>query len=189
MIRINLLPREEIATQRSFHLPNLGHLAPLGLVLVGLSAVSTYQGRRVSHLQDVITAEEAESRRLAPEIAKIKRLNEQRQDLNERLNVITELDRDRYFRVHVIDELNRSLPDHMWLTNFEDIGGGRYAIEGVTFSNFIVSDFLQNLNRSPYFTAVDLLVAEKGTINEAQVVKFKAETTAVRAGMAAPYGS
>ena len=76
------------------------------------------------------------------------------------------MDRDRYFRVHLMDELNRSMPEHMWLTRFEDLGGDRYAVEGVTFSNFQVSDFMQNLNRSPYFTGIDLLVAERGFINE-----------------------
>jgi type IV pilus assembly protein PilN len=155
----------------------------LALVLVaavGLSVAHIYQGQNIAALEKTIEEEEAESRRLAPEIAKIKRLNQQRQDLNERLDAITQLDRDRYFRVHLLDELNRNLPDHMWLTRFEDVGGDRYALEGVTFSNFLVSDFLQNLSQSPYFAAVDLLIAERGLIGEVKVVKFKAQTTAVR---------
>jgi len=146
----------------------------------GVSVAHVYQGQKIADLEQVIQEEEAESRRLAPEIAKIKRLNEQRQELNERLDAITRLDRDRYFRVHLLDELNRSIPEHMWLTRFEDVGGDRYAVEGVTFSNFLVSDFLQNLTQSPYFAAVDLLVAERGLIGDVKVVKFKAQTTAVR---------
>jgi len=183
MIRINLLPREEIPTRRNIQLPQLGNLAPVVVVLVviaALAAVSVYQNRKITDLETIIAEEELESRRLAPEIAKIKRLNQQREDLNSRLDVITRLDRDRYFRVHLMDELNRSLPEHMWLTRVEDIGGDRYAVEGVTFSNFQVSDFLQNLDRSPYFTGINLLVAERGDINEVKVVKFKAQTTAVR---------
>ena len=183
MIRINLLPREEMSAQRTIHLPQLGNLAPLVLVLVvflAMAAVSVYQNRKIADLERIIAEEELESRRLAPEIAKIKRLNKQREDLNNRLDAITRLDRDRYFRVHLLDELNRSLPEHMWVTRFEDIGGDRYAVEGVTFSNFQVSDLLQNLDHSPYFTGVNLLVAERGDINDVRVVKFKAHTTAVR---------
>ncbi len=192
MIKINLLPREEIPAQRQIKLPQLGNLAPVALlvfVLAGLAAVGVYQNRKIDALQTVIAQEEEESRRLAPEIAKIKRLNQQREDLNNRLDAITRLDRDRYFRVHLLDELNRSIPEHMWLTKFEDIGGDRYAVEGVTFTNFQVSDFLQNLDRSPYFTAVNLLVAERGDINDVRVVKFKAQTTAVRQFQAVPTGS
>ena len=190
MIRINLLPRDEIPTKRTVTIPNLSTFAPLVLVVLALGGITVaylYQSQQISSLEEIIAEEEAESRRLAPEIAKIKRLNNQRQDLNSRLDVITRLDQDRYYRVHLLDELNRSVPSHMWLTRFEDIGGDRYAVEGVTFSNFLVSDFLQNLNRSPYFVGVDLLVAERGLINDVKVVKFKAQTTAVRQASAAPF--
>jgi Tfp pilus assembly protein PilN len=183
MIRINLLPRDEQPAQRSIALPKVGAFAPLALVLVTavtIGAAHFYQAQQISALQQTIAQEEEESRRLAPEIAKIKRLNQQRQDLNDRLDVITRLDADRYFRVHLLDEVNRSLPGYMWLTRFEDTGGDGYAIEGVTFSNFLVSDFLQNVADSPYFAGIDLIVTEKGVISDVQVVKFKARARAVR---------
>lgn len=183
MIRINLLPRDEQAVQRGFTMPNVGAFVPLVLVLATALVIGgayVYQSQQISSLKTTIAEEEAESRRLAPEIAKIKRLNQQRQDLNDRLDVITRLDADRYFRVHLLDELNRGLPGYMWLTRFEDSGGDSYAIEGVTFSNFLVSDFLQNMADSPYFASIDLLVAEKGEISDVQVVKFKARARAVR---------
>jgi type IV pilus assembly protein PilN len=191
MIRINLLPRDEIPTPRNIEMPRLATFAPLVLVLltlVGLVVVSTYQASKVSELETLVAQEEAESRRLAPEIAKIKRLNQQREDLNQRLDVITSLDRDRYFRVQLLDELNRALPEHMWLTRFEETAGDRFTVEGVTFSNFQVSDFLQNLDRSPHFAGVTLTVAERGTIEDVKVIKFKAETTAIRQPQTAGYG-
>ncbi len=183
MIRINLLPREELPKQRNIKLPQVGAFAPLVIVLVAVLAISGayfHQSKQISALNVTIAEEEAESRRLAPEIAKIKRLNKQRKDLNDRLDVITELDRDRYFRVHLMDELNRSLPEHMWLTRFEDVGGDSYQVEGVTFSNFLISDFLQSVTNSPWFAAVDLTVAEKGAIGDVQVIKFKARARAIR---------
>jgi len=190
MIRINLLPRDEMPAKSRMTLPNVGSFAPLVLVLaaaVGIAGAHIYQGQQITALEKTIAEEEAETRRLAPEIAKIKRLNQQRKDLNDRLDVITRLDSDRYFRVHLMDELNRSMPEHMWLTRFEDVGGDRYAVEGVTFSNFLVSDFLQNVGGSPYFSAVDLLVAEKGEIEDVKVIKFKAQAKAVRKAAPAPF--
>ncbi len=183
MIRINLLPRDEQPKQRSFKLPQVGAFAPVVLVLVAAVAITGahfHQAKQITALNETIAEEEAESRRLAPEIAKIKRLNKQRKDLNDRLDVITDLDRDRYFRVHLMDELNRSLPDHMWLTRFEDIGGDSYQVEGVTFSNFLISDFLQSITSSPWFASVDLTVAEKGEIGDVKVIKFKARARATR---------
>jgi len=191
MIRINLLPRDEVPASRQIALPSVSTFAPLVLVVVAvgvMTVMSLYQGQKISSLEQVIATEEAETRRLAPEIAKIKRLDQQRQQLNARLDVITGLDRDRYFRVHLLDELNRALPEHMWLTRFEDTGGDSYAIEGVTFSNFIIADLLQNLVQSPWFGTVDLQIAEKGKIEDVQVVKFKVQTRAVRAEAPAPIG-
>ncbi len=197
MIRINLLPQDEAPTQRTLNLPKVGSVVPLVAVIAvvaGMALAFTYQSRRIADLGTTIANEEAEARRLAPEIAKVQSLNRERDEVNRRLDVITQLDRDRYFRVHLLDELNRSLPQHMWLTVLEEQGSNRFAIEGVTFSNFLVSDVLQNLSRSPYITSVDLVVAEKGLINDVPVVKFKATATATRqpaggAGAAAADGT
>jgi len=191
MIRINLLPREDVPTQRTLALPDLGSFAPLVLVVVAVGVVAIlglYQGQKIANLEQTIAEEEAESRRLAPEIAKIKRLDQQRQSLNQRLEVIGNLDRDRYFRVHLLDELNRALPDHLWIERFEDQGGDLYAMEGVTFSNFLVSDLLQNLDRSPYFTGVTLEIAEKGKIDDVNVVKFTIKAHALRQPAGVAYG-
>lgn len=183
MIRINLLPRNEQPKQRSLKIPQVGAFAPVAIVLVAavvIAGAHFHQAKQIIALNETIAEEEAESRRLAPEIAKIKRLNKQRKDLNDRLDVITDLDRDRYFRVHLMDELNRSLPDHMWLTRFEDVGGDSYQVEGVTFSNFLISDFMQSITNSAYFTSVDLTVSEKGEIGDVEVIKFKARARATR---------
>ena len=96
MIRINLLPRDEMPAASRISLPNVGNFAPLVLVLValvGVGAVYMHQSNQIKALNEIIVEEEAETRRLAPEIAKIKRLNQQRKDLNDRLDVITRLQR------------------------------------------------------------------------------------------------
>jgi type IV pilus assembly protein PilN len=191
MIRINLLPREETPKSRNLVMPSVTSFAPLVLVIVAvglMTVMSIYQDQKIRTLDQMIADEEAESRQLAPEIAKIKRLDEQRQDLNQRLDVITNLDRDRYFRVHLLDELNRALPENLWLVSFASNGGDAVAIEGVTFSNFLVSDFLQNLTDSPYFAGVNLEVAERGDIKEVEVVRFKLQAQAVRAPSGAAIG-
>ncbi len=189
MIKINLLPQEEAPAQRTIRLPKVGSVVPLVVVLAVLAGIGlayTYQARKITGLKETIAREEAESRRLAPEIAKIQSLNRERDEVNRRLDVITQLDRDRYFRVHLMDEINRSLPEHMWLTKIEETSANKFAVEGVTFSNFLVSDVLQNLSRSPYVAGVDLVVAEKGLIEKVPVVKFKATATAARPLAGAP---
>jgi type IV pilus assembly protein PilN len=176
MIRINLLPREERQVRRSFALPKLGALMPvlvLLLVVALFAAISVVQTLQVGRLKADIARAEQESEKLRPQIQTIQELTKKREELERRLNVITELDKGRLVRVRLVDELSKCVPEHLWLSGYEESAQNQITIDGVTFSNLIVADFMTRLEASPLFGTVDLLVAEKGTIDQRNVVKFK----------------
>jgi type IV pilus assembly protein PilN len=180
MIRINLLPREERQVRRSFTLPKVGTLMPvlvLLLVVALFAAISVVQTLQVGRLKADIARAEQESEKLRPQIQTIQELTRKRGELERRLNVITELDKGRLVRVRLVDELARCVPQHLWLAGYEESAQNQITIEGVTFSNLIVADFMTRLEASPLFGSVDLLVAEKGTIDQRNVVKFKLTAT------------
>jgi Tfp pilus assembly protein PilN len=88
--------------------------------------------------------------------------------------VISGLDKQRLTRVKLVDEVSKCVPEHLWLSQFEEVpGANRVQVEGVTFSNLIVADFMSRLEASPLYEGVDLVIAEKGTIDQRNVVKFK----------------
>jgi Tfp pilus assembly protein PilN len=72
-----------------------------------------------------------------------------------------------------MDELARCVPDHLWLTGAVQDAGSTVTLEGVTFSNLVVSDFMSRLERSPMFANVNLEFAERGRVQERDIVKFK----------------
>jgi len=175
MIRINLLPREERQTRRSIQLPKIGSLMPvlvLLLVLALFGAVSVFQTLQIGRLKSDIARAEQESEKLRPQIQTIQDLTQKREELQRRLNVIQDLDKTRLQRVMLVDELSKCVPEHLWLTSYEETGN-KVQIEGVTFSNLLVADFMTRLEASPLYGSVDLLVAEKGQIDQRNVVKFK----------------
>ncbi|MGE5179932.1 MAG: PilN domain-containing protein [Bacteroidota bacterium] len=175
MIRINLLPREERQVRRSFQLPKVGAIMPvLALLLVAalFTAFSVVQAMQVSRLKSDIARAEREAERLRPQIQTINELTQKREEVTRRLNVITQLDKTRLWRVRLVDELSKCVPDHLWLTSYEETGPTTVKVEGVTFSNLIVADFMSRLEASPLYGNVDLVVAEKGTIDQRNVVKF-----------------
>jgi type IV pilus assembly protein PilN len=176
MIRINLLPREERQARRSIALPKIGTLMPvLVLLLVAalFTAFSVVQAMQVGRLKADITRAEQEAEKLRPQIQTIQELTLKREELERRLNVITNLDRTRLWRVKLVDELSRCVPEHLWLVSYDENGPDKVLIEGVTFSNLLVADFMSRLEASPLYGDVDLQVAEKGTIDQRNVVKFK----------------
>jgi len=177
MIRINLLPRDERQVKRSFTLPKVGTVMPL-LVLILVAALfasfSVVQAMQVSRLQADIARAEQEAEKLRPQIQTINELTQKRQELERRLGVITGLDKQRLTRVKLVDEVSKCVPEHLWLSQFEEVpGANKIMVEGVTFSNLIVADFMSRLEASPLYEGVDLVVAEKGTIDQRTVVKFK----------------
>ncbi|MGE5176810.1 MAG: PilN domain-containing protein [Hyphomicrobiales bacterium] len=176
MIRINLLPRDERQVRRNLALPKIGTVMPvLVLLLVAalFTAFSVVQAMQVSRLKSDIARAEQEAEKLRPQIQTIQELTQKREELTRRLNVITDLDKTRLWRVKLVDELSKCVPDHLWLTSYEETGANKIAIEGVTFSNLLVADFMSRLEASPLYGDVDLVVAEKGTIDQRNVVKFK----------------
>ena len=100
------------------------------------------------------------------------RLARERAELDLRLGVIAKLDQGRTRGVRLMDELARCIPDHLWLTSAVQESPTSLNLEGVTFSNLVVSDFMTRLERSPLFAAVELEVAERGDVGDQDVVKF-----------------
>jgi Tfp pilus assembly protein PilN len=178
MIRINLLPKEEKSQRRraavSFQAGDF--VLPVGIlavpVLVVLGAVMS-QNSTLGSLNNSISEIDAQSRALAPQIEKVKRLAQERAELDLRLGIISKLEKGRTQSVRLMDELARCVPDHLWMTQAQQEASGQLDLEGVTYSNLVVSDFMSRLERSPLFADVELAVAERSQITQKDVVKFR----------------
>ena len=179
MIRINLLPKEEKSQRRrtpqvTFQAGDLvlpvAIVAAAGLVILG---TSLSQGARIASFNRSISEIDAQSRALAPQIEKVKRLAQERAELDLRLGIISKLEKGRTQSVRLMDELARCVPDHLWLTLAQQDAGDKLSLEGVTYSNLVVSDFMSRLERSSLFSTVELGVAERGQVAGKNVVKFR----------------
>ncbi len=178
MIRVNLLPREEKAQQHSMSFDfKIGDMVVPGVVLgaaaLVIAGTAMSQQSRSSQLGTSIAQVEQESRALAPQIARVNQLAQKRAELDLRMGVINKLERGRTQSVRLMDELARCVPDHLWMTSTSQDGGGSLTLEGVTYSNLVVSDFMSRLERSPMFANVELDVAERGLVTDKQVVRFR----------------
>ena len=176
MIKINLLPREERTKRREFKLPQMSTIYMVGGVAIFLGVVlftGIVQSHKIRILEKKITAANEESKKLAPQLAKIKQITREREEVDRRLGIIAELDRYRYFRVKLLNDVSFNIPVNCWLTGFSEVSPNSFAIDGVAFSNYTVADMMMNLETSPTVSKVDLKVAEKGKISEREVMKFK----------------
>jgi len=181
MIRINLLPKEEKAQRRkAASVPinfKAGELVlPIFVVVAAALVVlgtAMSQRTRAASLSRSIAEVEAQSRALAPQNERVNRRAQERAELDLRLGIISKLEKGRTQSVRLMDELARCVPDHLWLNSAQQEAGGQLSLEGVTFSNLVVSDFMSRLERSPMFANVELGVAERGVLSDKDVVRFR----------------
>jgi type IV pilus assembly protein PilN len=184
MIRVNLLPREEKAKRKSASAPvdlKVGDMV-LPAIVVGAAALviagsAMSQRTRQAGLEKSIQQVDAESRALAPQIARVNQLAQERAELDLRMGIISKLEKGRTQSVRLMDELARCVPDHLWLTGVSQDAGNHLQLEGVTYSNLVVSDFMSRIERSPMFSNVELAVAERGQVTDKSVVKFQVSCT------------
>jgi type IV pilus assembly protein PilN len=176
MIKINLLPREERIKKREFKLPQMTTVYMVGGIILFFAAMlgaGVIQQHKIQVLEKKMAAANEESKKLAPQLAKIKEITREREEVDRRLGIIADLDRYRYFRVKLLNDVSFNIPVNCWLTGISEISQNTFGIEGVAFSNYTVADMMSNLETSPTISQVDLKVSEKGTIHEREVMKFK----------------
>ena len=116
MPRINLIPWREAERKRKRQEFGVGAVAALALAGVISFAVNLQmqgavsdQNERNQYLRDEIA-------RLDKQIAEIQQLDQQKQRLLARMQVIEQLERSRPEVVHLFDQLVRTLPDGVYLT-------------------------------------------------------------------------
>lgn len=155
MTRINLLPwREELRKHRQQQFIVMVFLAAVaaaavwGLVHMQLNAQIDNQRYRNNLLQQQIAL-------LNKRIAKIQTLEATKKKLLARMDIIQKLQQGRPQVVHMFDELVKTLPDGVYLSTVKQ-HGGQLLITGVAESNARVSNYMENLDGSNWFSDPNL---------------------------------
>jgi type IV pilus assembly protein PilN len=140
-----------------------------------LTAMATLQARKVNGLEDKITVAKKEAEQLRPQLERIRKLTKEREEVNRRLGIIASLDRDRYFRVQLLNDVSEKLRPNCWLTKMKEKSGS-VTIEGITFSNYLIADMMNNLQKSERFRNVTLNIAQEGRVEDHKVIQFTLDT-------------
>jgi len=172
MIKINLLPvraakRKETVRQQVVILA--GTL--LLVLLLALGAYSYYL-IRINSTQTEISRVEQELAELKVKIGKIKELEKLKADVTKKLNVLTQLRREKTGPVNRLLTISQSVPDTLWLTRYAE-SGASVTVNGIAFNEELIADFMRRLEVSPDFKNVELIVSEQVIISGMKLKKFE----------------
>jgi Tfp pilus assembly protein PilN len=103
--------------------------------------------------------------------ATVDSLEKRERELDALIRPIKELNRNRFFIAHVLDEVAARIPEFTWLKSL-NISSSDMQVKGVTASNLLVADFMNRLEESDYIHNVDLTVLEKKAVKNQEMMEF-----------------
>jgi len=179
VIRINLLAVERPRSKKSRVLIPAAHRVTIGASLI---LIATILGigwwflslrQRSAQLDQDIAKAEAETIQLRAVLAQVQKFEARKAQLQQRVTLIEQLRRGQSAPVHVLDEISKSLPERLWLTEVRQVGSD-FTINGFTASLPSLSDFVANLEATKWFKRpVEILDSQVQTdVKAGDLVKF-----------------
>ena len=163
MIRINLLTVERERSKKKSSSAGSGAsfglaqqlTAACGLILV---VTGLYIGwrflsltRESNRIDDEIARAQEEAGRLHSLILQVQQFEQRRAQLSQRVTLIEQLRKGQTGPVHMLDQISRSMPPMLWLTELKQGAGGEVVVDGRCTTLTSLSDFVANLEASGYF--------------------------------------
>lgn len=177
MAKINLLPwREELrAEQTRQFVTMLGLSAFMAAAIVLLVHVNI--AGEISHQEfrnDILNNEIV---KLDLALKEIEDLENKKQDLLSRMEVIQSLQQRRPQVVHLFDEFVRTVPEGIHLTRIKQ-NGMQLTIDGIAESNGRVSAYMRNIDASEWMATPKLTVikTKKGTLRSSEFTLKSAQS-------------
>lgn len=174
MPRINLTPRGKRTSRTSLpSMPSIGRpgretLAGSPQAVVGVvafavlvAAVFLYFGetRSLSEVEAAIVEAERDSTELHDRIQRVQRLEETQERLATRVAMMEQVVEGRARSIELWETLSDALPGSTWLNRVdrEDLELDRIRIEGATFQNAAITDYMRALEASDAFERITLI--------------------------------
>jgi|SRR5579864_245045 len=199
MIRINLLTAERKQAKKKAVVLEVGQKLTIAcsliLVLAGVFIGWRYWavGRDSAQLDVDIANAQAETTRLHTVIEQVQQFEQRKAQLQQRVQLIEQLRKGQTGPVHMLDQISRSLPNMLWLSELKqnEKTPEEVQIDGRCTTLTGLSDFVSNLEATGYFKkSIEIVstVAEP-TPQVGELIKFTIKAqfqTPVDAKAAAP---
>lgn len=163
----------------------------LGGVTTGSMAV--VQQRSATQLAALTERTRADSTRYAEVVNQIRSAEARRDSVLSQMSVIAAVDAERFVWPHILDEVSRALPTYTWLRSIapsgaaaalsaEQIAAGELPalgvrVIGVTVNIQALTQFMKQLEDSPFLTNVTLAVSAVATVEAKEVTEFTLDLT------------
>jgi type IV pilus assembly protein PilN len=113
-------------------------------------------------LQKDVAQKRERKKELEPYIKRVDELERRRNELAKKNYAIEELRSQRTIPVHILDEVSKSVPEYLWLTNL-NLKGAVLSIDGETLQEQAIPTFMKTLDSSQFIGTPRLIETKQKT--------------------------
>ena len=157
MIRINLLSREEPQGYDKAPRTRNIFILSLGLILAFIILGYWILGAQVRRLEEERLTLEKQAQGFSSLQREIKELKDKKELAQNRLALLTRLEKERHGPVRLLDQLAVALPvNQLWITALKETDS-EIRLDGMSLSNQILADYMKRLETLELISRVDLV--------------------------------
>lgn len=172
MIRVNLLPyweeKKKAGVKRQILIVSVSFVSLFVIIIL----VHLYMITSIGSLEDNVAAAQLRLRQLTKITGDINKFKKDKEVVQKKLNVITDLEQNRMYPVYLLDTFASKVPEgKIWITALAETGKN-LKVEGVALNNPAIAQFMRILEASDTIRSVDLVSAKQIIISEVKLTSF-----------------
>ncbi len=160
MIRINLLIARDIRRKVGLRKEVSIFVFVLILVFLLIGLVQWVYMNQSSDLQDQINGSKVKLEKLQVQKRQIEKFRADKKALEMKLDLISTLKKNKSTPVRILDELSTHIPERMCLRSLKK-QGAHLEVQGWALEDEVIANFMTSLQRSKYFSGIELIVTER----------------------------
>lgn len=155
MIRINLLPIRQTQKRQTVQQQLLIGGMLMVVTIIACIVWSATVSSKVDDKKQQIAQKKNELQQLNKIIGEVNEFTAKKKELEDKLKIIERLRKGKTGPVKALDDLASEIPNRVWLTKVTE-SNGAVTIEGMAIDHEDVSAFMKSLQKSKYFSGIDL---------------------------------
>ena len=172
MIRINLLPIRQAQKRQSIQQQLLIGAACIVVSIIALIVWTMSLSGTETELAMTKKKKSAEIQRLDKIIGQVNQFTEMKKELEQKLQVIEKLKKGKTGPVRALDDLSAEIPNRIWITEMTEKAGA-VILEGRALDHEDVSVFMKALQKSKYFSGIELGFSKTKKTKDGLLYEFK----------------
>lgn len=171
MIKINLLIERKEKKKVGIKKELIIGIGAIVILLIILLLINWRMERQKEELLAQIMQTKKEISYYKSLISEVNKAKDAQKILQEKLNIINTLRKEKSSPARVLDELSSNKPEKIYFESLKK-EGLKVGIEGIALDDETVASFMTNLRRSKIFKSVDLILTEQVEVSKIKLKKF-----------------